>query len=108
MWTLVSKGVSKTIKYKAKEHKAGFIHMFWSILGASLLGNMFTGKEAIATRVDKGTIRAGETAVRAGQDFLSRLILQPILKFKNLIKMNLNLMVLFQKIIYLKKRMGSM
>ena len=30
---------------------------------------MLTGKEAIATRVDKGTIRAGERAVRAGQDF---------------------------------------
>ena len=34
--------------------------MVFSTLGASLLGNLLTGK---------GTIRAGESTVRAGQDF---------------------------------------
>ena len=34
--------------------------MFLDRLGASLLGNLFTGK---------GTIRAGEGTIRAGQDF---------------------------------------
>ena len=34
--------------------------MFWGKLGASLLGNLSTGK---------GTIRAGEGTIRADQDF---------------------------------------
>ena len=34
--------------------------MLWGTLGASLLGNLLTGK---------GTIRIGEDIIRAGQDF---------------------------------------
>ena len=36
-------------------------------LAASLLGNLFTGKEVI--QVGQETIRAGEGAIRAGEDF---------------------------------------
>ena len=34
--------------------------MLWGTLGATLLGNLLTGK---------GTIRIGEDIIRAGQDF---------------------------------------
>ena len=65
--------------------------MLLGSLSASLLGNLLTGK---------GTIRAGEGTIRAGQDFY--LIIWKILKYKSIIKMNLNLMVFIQEIIYLK------
>ena len=57
---LLIKGVSETINNKAKEQKGGFLSMLLETLGASLLGNLLTVK---------GTIRAGEVTVRAGQDF---------------------------------------
>ena len=57
---LLKKGVSKTIKTDVKEQKGGFLGMLLGTLGATLLGNLLTGK---------GTIRAGEGTVRAGQDF---------------------------------------
>ena len=57
---LLIKGVRETIKNKAKERKGGFLSMLLETLGASLLGNLLTGK---------GTIRAGEVTVRAGQIF---------------------------------------
>ena len=41
---LLIKGVSETIKNAAKEQKGRFSSMF-GILGASLLGNLLTGKE---------------------------------------------------------------
>ena len=58
--SLLIKGVSQTIKNETKEQKGGFLGMLLGTLGASLLGNLLTGK---------GTIRAGEDTVRAGQDF---------------------------------------
>ena len=58
--SLLMKGLNKTIKNEAKEQKDGFIGMLLGTLGASLLGNLLTGK---------GTIRAGECLIRAGQDF---------------------------------------
>ena len=57
---LLIKGVSQTIKNEAKEQKGGFLSMLLETLGASLLGNLLTGK---------GTIRAGKGTIRAGQDF---------------------------------------
>ena len=46
---LLLKGVSETIQNEAIEQKGGFVSMLLGILGASLLGNMLTGKGAIAT-----------------------------------------------------------
>ena len=46
---LLIKGVSGTIKNKAKEQKEAFLRMLLGNLGASLLGNLLTGKGAIAT-----------------------------------------------------------
>ena len=57
---LLIKGISGTIKNEAKEQKVGFLSMLLDILGASLLGNLLTGKS---------TIGKGEVAIRAGQDF---------------------------------------
>ena len=55
---LLIKGVTQTMKNKAKEQKERFLGMLLSTLGASLLGNLLTGK---------GTIRAGEVATEMGQ-----------------------------------------
>ena len=52
---LLIKGVSKTIKNEAKEQ---FLGMLFDISGASLLGNLLTGK---------GAVRAGKRAVATSQ-----------------------------------------
>ena len=38
------KEVTKTIENETKEQKGGFIYMLLGTLGASLLGNLLTGK----------------------------------------------------------------
>ena len=43
--------------------------MLLGTLGASLLGNLLTGKGARVTSQRRGTIRAGQGIVRAEQDF---------------------------------------
>ena len=55
---LLIKAVSETIKNEAKEHKGGFLGMLIGTLGASLLGNLLTGKGTITE--DEGTVRAGK------------------------------------------------
>ena len=65
--SLLIKVVSKILKNKAKEQKGGFLIMLLVKLGASLLGNLLTGKKAI--RADKSTTIAGEDKIRAGQGF---------------------------------------
>ena len=54
---LLLKGVSETIQHEAKEQRGGFLSMLLGILGASLLGDILSGK---------GVIRAGEGTIRAG------------------------------------------
>ena len=73
---LLIKGVSETIKNKAKEQKGEFLGMLLGTLGASVLGNLLAGKRVIPTSQGRktnmpgrGTIKAGEGTVRAGQDF---------------------------------------
>ena len=41
---LLLKGVTKTIKNEVKEQKAGFLRILLGTLGASLLGNLLTGR----------------------------------------------------------------
>ena len=55
---ILLKGVTKTIENEAKEQRGGFLSMLLGTLGASLLGNLLTGK---------GMMRAGEGIVRAGE-----------------------------------------
>ena len=58
---LLLKGVTKTVQNEVKEQKKGFI-----TLGASLLGNLLTGKGIYRAGKGKGINRAGEGIVRAG------------------------------------------
>ena len=41
---ILLKGVSKTIENETKEQRGGFLSMLLGTLGASLLGNLLTGK----------------------------------------------------------------
>ena len=63
------KGVSETVQNEAKEQKGRFLRMILGTLGASLLGNILAGKEAIATRQDRGINRTakGRGINRAGE-----------------------------------------
>ena len=55
--------VTKTIKNKTKEQKGGFLSMLLGTLGASLLGNLLTGKGIVragsGNKKGKGIVRAG-------------------------------------------------
>ena len=63
---LLSKRVSEKIQNEAKEQKGGFLSMLLGTLGASLLGNLLTGKGIYRAGKGKGINRAGEGIVRAG------------------------------------------
>ena len=75
--------------------------MLLGTLGASLLGNLVTGK-------GRGINRAGQGVVRAGYGhnkmiFNSASSFKQFWNTKNIIKMNLDLMVFIQEIISLNK-----
>ena len=55
---ILLKGVSKTIENEIREQRGGFLSMLLGTSGASLLGNLLTGK---------GIMRAGDGIVRAGE-----------------------------------------
>ena len=57
---LLLKGVAETVHNEVKEQKGGYLSMFLGTLGASLLGNLLTGKGAIATSKGRGVFRAGK------------------------------------------------
>ena len=72
---LLLKGVTETVQNEVKEQKGGFLSMLLGTLGASLLGNLLTGrgihragkgKGAMATSQGRGTNRAVKGIVRAG------------------------------------------
>ena len=68
---ILLKGVTKTIENETKEQKRGFLSMLLGTLGASLLGNLFTGKGIVRAvygrplspvsqdNKGKGIVRAG-------------------------------------------------
>ena len=60
---ILLKGVPKTIENETKEQKGGFLSMSLGNLGASLLGNLLTGKAILGTgarnKKGKGIVRAG-------------------------------------------------
>ena len=66
---LLIKDVSETIKNEAKDQKEGFLGMLLGILGASLLGNLLTGRGAIAASQGRETIRSSEGTIRAAKKF---------------------------------------
>ena len=73
---ILLKRVTKTIKNETKEQKGGFSGMLLGTLGASLLGNLLTGKGILragsGNSTGKGILRAGsgndegKGVVRAG------------------------------------------
>ena len=65
------KGVTKTIKNETKEQKGGFLSVLLGTLGASLLGNLLTGKEIVSAGSGRFLSSAsqnkkGQGIVRAG------------------------------------------
>ena len=60
---ILLKGVTETVKNETKEQKGGFLSMLLGTLGASLLGNLLTGKGVVRAGCDnnkgKGVLRAG-------------------------------------------------
>ena len=62
-FNILLKGVTKTIKNETKEQKGGFLSILLGTLGASLLGNLLTGKGIVragsGNKKGKGIVRAG-------------------------------------------------
>ena len=60
---ILLKGVTKPVKNETKEQKGRFLSMLLGTLGASLLGNLSTGKGIVragsGSKKGKGIIRAG-------------------------------------------------
>ena len=66
---ILLKGVTKTIKNETKKQKGGYLSMLLGTLGASLLGNLLTGKGIVRAgsgnekgkenKKGKGIVRAG-------------------------------------------------
>ena len=57
---LLIKGISETMKIKAKEQKGGFLPMILGTLAASILGSAL---------IRRGVMRADESKIRAGENF---------------------------------------
>ena len=62
---LLLKGITESVQNEIKEQKRGFLNMLTGTLGASLLGNLITGKGV--NKKGKGTHRAGERIVKVGE-----------------------------------------
>ena len=63
---LLLKGVTKTVQNEVKEQKGGFLSMLLGTLGASLLGNILTGRGINRAGKGRGINRAGKGVLRAG------------------------------------------
>ena len=57
---LLVKWITETVQNEVKEQKGGFLSMLLGTLGASLLGNLLTGRWVIATSRGRGIHRAGK------------------------------------------------
>ena len=64
---LLLKGVTESVQNEVKEQKGGFLSMLLGTLGASLLGNLLTGKGIHRAGKGKGIHRADEGIVRASE-----------------------------------------
>ena len=63
---LLLKGVTEIVQNEVKEQKRGFLSMLLGTLGATLSGNLLTGRGVNRARKGKRINRAGEGIVRAG------------------------------------------
>ena len=59
--------MTESVQNEVKEQKGGFLSMLLGTLGASLLGNLLTGKGIHRAEKGRGIHRAGEGIVRAGE-----------------------------------------
>ena len=73
---LLLEGVTETVQNEVKEEKVGFLGRLLCTLGASLLGNILSGREinragegAIAKRQGRGIVRAGYRNENSKTDF---------------------------------------
>ena len=65
---LLLKGVTEKVQNEVKEQQGGFLSMLLGTLGASLLGNLLTGRGVYKAGKGKGkgVLRAGEGVLTAG------------------------------------------
>ena len=63
---LLLNGVTETVPNEVKEQKRGFFSMLSGTLGASLLGNLLTGRGINRAGKGRGINRAGEEFLRTG------------------------------------------
>ena len=66
---ILLKGVNKAIKNETKKQRGGFLSMLLGTLGASLLGNLLSGRKGIM-RAGEGSVASrtkGDGIVRAGE-----------------------------------------
>ena len=64
-YELLLNGVTESVKNEVKEQRGGFLSMLLGTLGASLLGNLLSGKGI--NKKGKGIHIAGEGIIRAGE-----------------------------------------
>ena len=62
---MLLKGITESVQNEIKEQKGGFLSMLLGTLGASLLGNLLTGKGV--NKKGEEINRAGEEIIRAGE-----------------------------------------
>ena len=86
---ILLKRVNKTIKNETKEQKEGFLGMLLGTLGSSLLRNMLA---------EKGIAKAGYGNKKEKEMLRQSFGSKKTLKFKNIIKMNPDLMEFIQEI----------
>ena len=60
-------GVTESVKNEVKEQRGGFLSMLLGTLAASLLGNLLSGKGAIATSQRRVVNKKGKGIHRAGE-----------------------------------------
>ena len=63
---LLLKGITETVQNEVKEQKRGFLGILLGTLGASLLGNIMTGRGINRAGKGKEINRAGNGGLRAG------------------------------------------
>ena len=86
---ILLKGISKTIENETKEQRGGFLSMLLGTLGASLLGNLLSGKGMM--RAGEGIVRAGEgNATSRAKDKGSKKTLNLLLPFHPLTNIEIN------------------
>ena len=67
---LLLKEVTELVENEVKEQKGGFLSMLLGMLGASLLGNLLTGKGAF--HAGKGVNKKGKGIHRAGEGIVEQ------------------------------------